>query len=158
MRLYLVQHGEALGKAVDPQRPLSEQGEQDVRTMADVLGAAGVHVERVWHSGKRRAEQTAAALAKQVLKKGRIEETAGINPNDSVQEFASDADYWKDDTLVVGHLPFMSRLVSLLIIGDPQREIVSYQPGSVVCLERSSTEEWTLQWMVRPDMLATPDH
>jgi len=158
MRLYLVQHGAALGKDVDPQRPLSAQGEQDVRAMADFLGVAGIRVERIWHSGKRRAEQTAAALAKQVLPKGRIEATAGINPKDSVQEFALDADCWEDDTLVVGHLPYISRLVSLLIIGDPEREIVSYRPGSVVCLERSAAVEWTLQWMLQPDMLATHSH
>ena len=158
MRLYLVQHGAALGKDVDPRRPLSEQGEQDVRAMAKVLGAAGVHVGRVWHSGKRRAEQTAVVLAQQLLQKGQIEETSGINPNDSVQGFASDADCWEEDTLVVGHLPFMSRLVALLIVGDPEGKIVSYHPGSVVCLERSAAEEWTLQWMVRPDMLVTPDH
>lgn len=157
MRLYLVQHGAALGKDVDPQRPLSEQGGRDVRAMADFLGAAGIRVERIWHSGKRRAEQTAAALSRQVLPRGRIEATAGINPNDSVQEFALDADCWQEDTLVVGHLPYMSRLVSLLICGDPDREMVSYRPGSVVCLERSAAQQWTLQWMLPPGLLAVPD-
>jgi Histidine phosphatase superfamily (branch 1) len=63
MRLYLMQHGAALAKDVDPARPLSEQGEQDVRRIAAFLARAGVGVGRIWHSGKRRAEQTAELLA-----------------------------------------------------------------------------------------------
>ena len=30
MRLYLVQHGEAVAKEVDPDRPLSEHGREDI--------------------------------------------------------------------------------------------------------------------------------
>lgn len=30
MRIYLVQHGLAIPKEVDPERPLSEQGREDV--------------------------------------------------------------------------------------------------------------------------------
>src|SRR5688572_29245639 len=37
MRLYLVQHGEAVPEQVDPQRPLSEAGRRDVQAMARLL-------------------------------------------------------------------------------------------------------------------------
>ncbi len=45
MRLYLVQHGEAVTKAVDPDRPLSEQGRADVERLAIWMGAQGVEVD-----------------------------------------------------------------------------------------------------------------
>jgi len=153
MKLYLVQHGAALAKEVDPARPLSESGRQDVQAMAEFLKGAGIRVERVWHSGKLRAEQTAHLLAKAVLPRGRIEKVGGIGPNDDVAGLVSDADVWEQDILVVGHLPFLSRLVARLVAGDPQLELVQFLPGSVVCLERCEIDRWMLLWMVRPDLL-----
>ena len=153
MRLYLVQHGAAVGKDIDPERPLSEQGVYDVKAIAGVLRTAGIRVERTWHSGKRRAEQTAAILARAVMKTAVVEQVDGISPNDPVAVFAEDADVWEQDTLVVGHLPFMARLVSLLTTGDPEQAVVSYSPGSVVCLERLDTH-WAVCWMLRPGLFA----
>ena len=57
MKLYLTQHGLAVAKDVDPERPLSEQGRRDVRRLVDFLADAGVRVKQVLHSGKTRAEQ-----------------------------------------------------------------------------------------------------
>lgn len=158
MKLYLVQHGEALSKDEDAERPLSPLGQQDVQAMAGMLGDAGIRVARVWHSGKRRAEQTALLLARRVCPGCRIESIEGIKPNDSTTEFSQDVDVWEEDTLIVGHLPFMSRLVSRLVTGDPAGEVVSYYPGSVVCLERSGAHRWHLQWMLRPDVFAAHRH
>lgn len=152
MRLYLVQHGAALAKQEDPARALSSQGVQEVTRMAAMLAAAGVSVARIWHSGKRRAEQTATILAKPLLSEGSIERVSGIDPLDPVQEFIADADVWQEDTLVVGHLPFLSRMVSLLLTGDPERELVAYLPASVVCLERGDSGQWILLWMLRPEL------
>jgi phosphohistidine phosphatase len=153
MKLYLIQHGEAVSKQEDPGRPLSERGLRDVQALAALLGNAGVTVARVWHSGKRRAKQTADMLATAVLSGGRAESVEGINPNDPVGEFATDADVWDEATLVVGHLPFMSRLVSLLTTGDADTQLVQYQPGSLVCLERVDAEQWVITGMLRADML-----
>ncbi len=116
-------------------------------------GTAGIQVTRIWHSGKQRAAQTAKILAKKVLSGRKIELVKGISPNDPVAEFAFDADVWQEDTLVVGHLPFMSRLVSLLTIGDAEHELVHFSPGSIVCLEREDAHHWVITWMLRPEML-----
>jgi len=154
MKLYLAQHGEAVPKTEDAERPLSEQGKRDVRAIAAQLQSAGVRVERVWHSGKARAEQTARLLAGALLPRGRKPQAIeGISPNAAVAEFSIDADVWEDDTLVVGHLPFMARLVALLTTGDSERDIVAYCPGSVVCLERADAGHWVVLWMIRPDIL-----
>ena len=153
MRLYLVQHGAALPSEVDPVRPLSESGRRDVQAIAELLKGAGIRVERVWHSGKPRAEQTAQLLAKAVMPRGRIEEVGGIGPHDDVAGFVSDADVWAQDILVVGHLPFLSRLVAWLASDDPEHEVVEYAPGSVVCLERREVDRWLVLWMLRPELL-----
>jgi phosphohistidine phosphatase len=153
MKLYLVQHGKAVPKEEDPERPLSDDGRDDVRRVAACLGDAGIRVTRLWHSGKLRAAETAGILAVKVCSTKQVEVIEGIRPNDPVDEFASDADVWNEDTLVVGHLPFMSRLVSLLAAGDSGHELVRYTPGTVVCLERNDSDHWEINWMLSPGLL-----
>jgi phosphohistidine phosphatase len=55
MRLYLVQHGEAVSKDIDPDRPLTAAGRQDIELLASFLWRHRVSVSRIIHSGKARA-------------------------------------------------------------------------------------------------------
>ena len=59
--LYLVQHGEAVGESVDPNRPLSAHGRATVEQVAACAARLGLKVDQIRHSGKLRAEQTATA-------------------------------------------------------------------------------------------------
>ena len=153
MKLYLVQHGEACAKDSDPERPLTEQGKTDVDRLGAFLKQAGVRVERVLHSEKLRAVQTARRLADALAPGVELESSGIINPNDNPQAFDWQSDSWDRDTLVVGHLPFMAKLVSHLLVEDESQRIVAYQPGSVVCLERSNGAHWQIDWMIRPELL-----
>jgi len=153
MKLYLVQHGEAVAKEVDPDRPLSERGLRDVEKMALFLRQGGIGVGRILHSGKRRAEQTAQVLAAAIMPGDQPESVEGIKPNDDVASFGEKLNDLQDDTLVAGHLPFMARLVAWLITGNKDLGMVAYRPGSVVCLEQQEEGGWTLEWMVRPELL-----
>lgn len=153
MKLYLVQHGEAVAKEIDPDRPLSERGVRDMEKMARLLSQGGISVGRVLHSGKRRAEQTAQLLAAAIMPGGQPESVEGINPNDDITSFAEELNDLHVDTLVAGHLPFMARLVSWLIVGYREHGTVAYQPGSVVCLQRQDEGKWILEWMIRPELL-----
>jgi phosphohistidine phosphatase len=154
MRLYVVQHGQAVAKDVDPQRSLSEQGRVDVERMASFLGGAGIRVSRILHSGKKRAEQTAALLAGAVGSGRLLAKTSGIGPLDPTDEFARTVSRWTEDTMVVGHLPFMGRLVSRLVVGDEATTTAAFQPGTIICLERGEEGGWSLAWMIRPELLA----
>ena len=151
MKLYLVQHGEALSKDVDPGRPLSPGGEHDIVQLKQILNKSGITVDAVLHSGKMRAHQTAEILAEQLLLKGEVEAISGINPNDPVQAFSIKVRRFKHDTMVVGHLPFMAKLVSCLTAGNEELDLVDYKPGSIVCLELDVEQKWRINWMLRPD-------
>ncbi|MHC4695325.1 MAG: hypothetical protein ACYTFA_01130 [Planctomycetota bacterium] len=59
----------------------------------------------------------------------------------------------KEDMMVVGHLPFMAKLVSHLIVSDEAASTVAYQPGTIVCLELTEEEQWHVAWMLRPELL-----
>jgi phosphohistidine phosphatase SixA len=50
MRLYIVQHGDAIPERVDPERPLSVEGRRDVEAVARLLASAGTRAVRVAHS------------------------------------------------------------------------------------------------------------
>jgi phosphohistidine phosphatase len=153
MRLYLVQHGEALAKEVDPERPLSDQGKMDIERLADFLRQAGIQVGRVIHSGKLRARQTAELLAQAMAPGVEAEPSGLINPNDNPKAFDWQSDSWNRDTLIVGHLPFMAKLVSHLLIEDENRLITAYRPGSMVCLELNEEGHWQIDWMIRLELL-----
>jgi phosphohistidine phosphatase len=153
MRLYLVQHGHALSREVDPERPLSEQGRADVGRVAAFLAGAGIHVSAVLHSGKRRAEQTADLLARSIGQQASPARVAGIEPMDPVEAFAPNVGQFTGDTMVVGHLPFMGRLVSYLVGTSPLTATVVFQPGSVVCLDRENGGRWCIAWMIRPELI-----
>ena len=141
MRLLLVQHGEACTKDVDPDRPLTDRGSADVDRLAGFLGDAGIRVGRVIHSGKLRARQTAARLAAVIAPGVELEVSGLINPNDNPAAFDWQSGSWDSDTLVVGHLPFMARLVAHLVIGDQDRSITAFRPGSVVCLQQDDDRQ-----------------
>jgi phosphohistidine phosphatase len=153
MRLYLVQHGEACDKAIDPQRPLTDQGRSDIERLAGFLKRAGVRVDRVVHSGKLRAIQSAELLAAEMAPGVELETSDLINPNDDPGAFDWQSGSWDRDTLVAGHLPFMGKLVSQLLVDDDERPLVAFQPGSMACLQRDGDEAWRLNWMLRPELL-----
>jgi phosphohistidine phosphatase len=153
MRLYLVQHGEAVAKGVDPGRPLSANGVADVERLAAFLSRAGVRVERVMHSGKRRALQTAECLAAAIAPQVAPEENGLLGPADNPAAFDWQSESWEGDALVVGHLPFMERLVAHLVLDDDRRAITRFAPGTVVCLQRGDDGRWQVLWMLRPELL-----
>ncbi len=152
MRVYLVQHGDALPKQADPERPLSPRGHWEVERLAAFLGRAGIRVRTVVHSGKTRARQTAELLAPMVAAEGPSEGRTGMDPMDPTQPLAGEAETWKEDTMLVGHLPFMSKLAARLLAGREDLEVVAFRPGSVACLEKKEAGGWTLAWMIRPEL------
>ena len=153
MKLYLVQHGEACAKEVDPERPLTEKGKSEVQSVAQFLKQAGIQLGRVIHSGKLRAMQTAEIMITNLAPDITLETSNKINPNDDPEACDWHRDKGKGDVLVVGHLPFMARLVSHLLVANVDQVIVAYQPGSIVCLEFVDNTRWQLNWMIRPELI-----
>lgn len=157
MRLYLLQHGEAVAEEVNRDRPLSPTGVADLDALAAFLKAAAVQPERILHSGKTRARQTAERLAAVLAPPGGLGVLAGLSPKDPVEPIARQAASWVVDALLVGHLPSIGRLASYLLTGDMGEVVLGYKPGALLCLERSEGGTWMLLWMVRPELLRRGD-
>lgn len=154
MKLYLVQHAEALSTETDPNRPLSEKGLSDAAKMAAFLLKADVQVDEVVHSGKTRAKQTADVLSKSVWPGNAAIELPGLGPNDSTDHLIHSAETAGGDLMAVGHLPFMAKMAARCLTGAEDGVNVAFEPGAVVCLERTENG-WALAWMQRPSLLKT---
>ncbi|MFO1129193.1 MAG: phosphohistidine phosphatase SixA [Rhodospirillales bacterium] len=154
MFLYLLQHGEAVPETVDPERPLTPQGRQDIERIGDFLAEAGVEVGRILHSGKLRTRMSADIIAAKLGSSPVIEEQKRIMPGDSPEWLRDVAVTWKDNILVIGHHPFMGRFVSRLVLGKEMPVVVDFTPGAIVCLaRRGATGAWFISWMLTPPLL-----
>jgi phosphohistidine phosphatase len=153
MTLFLVQHGEAKPESEDPNRPLTERGAEIVERMAAWAARSGITVDQIRHSGKRRAEQTAAILAKHLNPSRGAIEMKGLGPNDDVTQVAGSLQGDQESVMLVGHLPHLSRLVSLLLISNSDTEVVKFRNAGIVCLTQKEAK-WAIDWVMQPDLLA----
>jgi len=153
MRLYLVQHGEAKAEQIDPERRLTDKGRRDVEKVSSFLKRLDLRVAAIWHSGKPRAAETARILAAAVAADGGIVRRDGLAPNDPIAPIRQDVNRAENDLMIVGHLPFLSRLASALGAGGESADAVAFRNGGVVCLERDHRQLWRLGWIVTPELL-----
>ena len=156
MKLYLLQHGDALPEDVNPDRPLSEHGRDDVRRLAEFVRKNRIHAKHVYHSGKTRARETAEIIAAQIANVS-VQATAGLNPNDPVEPIAKQINKWHEDTLLVGHMPYLGILAGYLFTGNINSRFIAFMPGSMLCLERDESGIWVISWMLRPELMTTKE-
>ena len=55
--------------------------------------------------------------------------------------------------MIVGHLPFLADLASVLIADDESAETVTLPTVAVLCLERTEPRNWRVCWMMIPELL-----
>ena len=152
MAFYIVQHGQSLTKDLDPEKGLSDNGIETVEKIARVAQNYGVKVAQIQHSGKKRARQTAELLAATLEPVDGLQEVAGIKPMDDVATFASRVDY-SANAMVVGHLPFLERLASFLVIGQQSPIVFKLQNGGILCLDQiGHSDAPAIKWALMPQV------
>ena len=140
MQLYLVQHGAAKSDAEDPQRGLTDDGRRTVERMGEHLAALGLAVDRIEHSEKLRARQTAEILAARLKPTGGTRQIGGIAPNDDVEPMRARLEKETGSLMLVGHLPYLRKLVSRLLGLPVEHAVVQFQMGGVMHLDRDDSE------------------
>jgi len=148
MPLYLVQHGVAFSQDINPDRPLTPEGKEAIDVSAGFMKSRAVDISEIVHSGKTRAVETATLFAEQLGPGIAVTEVKDLNPNDDVAILAKGLS-GAANLMVVGHLPYLSRLASLLLAGNPDQPIVSFKNSGVVCLDQDQGV-WTLCWAFVP--------
>lgn len=154
MTLYLVQHAEAKAKEENPERPVSDDGLVALRKITSFIDTQrGVEAGTIYHSGKLRARQTAEVLAESVRSRHGVREADGLAPMDDPSIWSERLRAMTEDVMVVGHLPHLARLASLLVAGDAEAHVLRFFNAGIVCLERDIDGYWAVSWAVVPHIL-----
>lgn len=122
--------------------------------MADFVRPLALKVDRLWHSGKARAEQTAEIYAGALTVVEGPTARDGLKPNDNVALLRDELAITSGDTMIVGHMPFVSRLATLLLTGYESPPVVTFVNGGIVCLDRTADNRWQVAWSVTTDLLS----
>lgn len=130
MELTLIRHAIAEEGPDDDARPLSKKGRKRFEQSVETLGALGFRFDRVLHSPRQRAVETAELL--KPLCDGELESTNLLTKEPGV-------DLWEllqgERLAVVGHEPHLSSLLSWLVTGEPSGENFELKKGAVAQLE-----------------------
>ncbi|HUI67836.1 MAG TPA: phosphohistidine phosphatase SixA [Nitrospirota bacterium] len=153
MFLYLAQHGEAKREEEDPARGLTDKGVQDVRKVAAYAQKMNLRIGRIFHSGKTRAMQTAQIFADYLKPEKGGSATDGLAPMDDPAIWATRISEMQENTMLVGHLPYMVKLAGLLLCGDKEKMFIDFKMGGVVCLMRFDDGRWAMEWMLVPEIM-----
>ena len=152
MALYVVQHGKSLPKAQDPEKGLSAEGKMETERIAGVANGYRVVVSRILHSGKKRARETAEILSSLLSPTDGLEPRNGMNPMDDVRAFADSLELDKN-MMLVGHLPFLERLIGLLVCGNPDLTVFKLQNSGILCLDRvPEVKNPVIRWALMPSV------
>ncbi len=150
-----MRHGEAKADTEDPARPLNDRGRDDVQRVARYAAGFGLEVAEIRHSGTLRARQTAEILAERLSPRRGIREVEGLAPNDDPERARAEIEATKEPLMLVGHLPHLSRLASALMVGDPKRELILFEMGTIVCLAKTEAG-FRLLWILTPELARVP--
>ena len=75
-----------------------------------------------------------------------------MDPLDDVQAFA-DRLRLEQDIMLVGHLPFLERLIGLLVCGNPDQMVFKLQNSGIVCLDRlAQVKNPVIRWALMPSV------
>ena len=151
MYAYFIRHGIPKSEIEDPKKSLSDKGVADIHKLGRFVAEhRGINVRTIHHSGKLRAKQTAEVLAEYLKPTEGLHPSSDLNPLDDISIWVDRLSDLNEDTMVVGHLPFLGKLIAYLICHDENREVIRFQAGQMVCLKKDKLGVWSIQWAVNP--------
>jgi len=151
MKLFLMQHGQAKLESEDPERSLTVRGEEETKKISGAAKRLGIRPSKIYHSGKKRADQTAGIVARALDLSAQLGQ--GLNPNDDIRPWVERISKETEDLMIVGHLPFLEKLASFLICSDEGAKAVVFQYSAILCLERKEPGRWAVDWFLKPEMV-----
>ena len=164
MKLYILRHGIAVepgtsGYENDADRPITPEGERKLRQIGEAMEALELSFDLILSSPYLRARQTAEVVA-EVLKAGKkLELSEVLTPGGSTKklvELLNRQAPRPESVLLVGHEPYLSGLISLLVSGKEAFTVVM-KKGGLCKLSTDSLKHGhcaTLEWLLTPKQMA----
>jgi phosphohistidine phosphatase len=159
MEIYILRHGIAVergspGYKKDSERPLTKEGEDKMSQIAKAILAMDLKFDVIFSSPYVRAADTARIVAEQLDED--VTFTDHLTPDGNPLEVIGEINDAKGQRiLLVGHEPFLSGLISLLITGGSDASIELKKGG----LCKITTDKLifgqcaTLNWLLTPKQL-----
>jgi phosphohistidine phosphatase len=164
MTLYLLRHGIAVergaaGFTQDSERPLTGEGKQKLRRVIKAARAMELEFDLILTSPYLRARQTAELIAGALRVRKNLQLCPQLVAEADPEEVV---DHLKllnpapENVLLVGHEPYLSRLISLLLAGTPDLSIGLKKGG----LCKLTIPVWKagptaiLDWLLTPRQMA----
>ncbi len=156
--LYILRHAIAVPRGTpdieDELRPLTKDGRQKMKAIADGMRALGLKFDRILSSPYVRAMQTAEIVGQVFNQEVRAFKPL-IPTTDHRQLVNSLARVHESSLLLVGHEPHLSEFISILISGNPHAQIELKKGG--LCKLRVDLLTYgqcaTLEWLLAPAQL-----
>ncbi len=169
-KIFILRHGIAVEPGApgysDSQRPLTPRGISEMHLIAKGMKKLGLEFDLVLSSPYVRARQTAEIIAEElgIQKKLKFSETlaSGADPRSVLKELKEKYSEM-GSLLLVGHEPFLSGLISLMITGNKNASL-EFKKGGLCKLSDCSFDSSglaVLKWLLTPKqlmLLADPAH
>ena len=142
MNLYLLRHGIAAEPGVagyepDSERPLTPRGEKRLRDAARAMEELDLSFDLILSSPFLRARQTAGIIAQNLRLRKKLAFSDDLTPGGNPRLLIQQLNQFRpepEDILLVGHEPYLGKLVALLAAGNTSLEI-DFKKGGLCKLE-----------------------
>jgi phosphohistidine phosphatase len=163
MEIYLLRHGIAVERGApgfenDSARPLTSKGKKQLKKVSEAMKKMSLNFAVILSSPFLRAKQTAEIIAADLKLKKRLKFSDALTPESDVKNFIVQLQKLKPlpkKILLVGHEPFSSGLISLLVTGDFQLQL-DFKKSGLCKLEIKKLSVGkcaTLAWLLTPKQM-----
>jgi phosphohistidine phosphatase len=166
MILYILRHAIAEERDEntypdDSLRPLSAKGKKKMARIAEHLKDMGVQIDLILSSPYVRAHDTARIVLEAFdLKKKQLAFSDHLTPSGFAKDLIAEINekYPFDNLMLVGHEPYLSDLIAVLVSGDPSMSITVKKGGLCrLSIDKLAYEKCaTLEWLLTPASLTRP--
>jgi len=160
MELYILRHAIAVNRETagfqrDSDRLLTAKGAAKLRGVVRGMKALGLSFDLVLASPYLRAMQTAELVAGELDIETKVERTPHLAPDgcpSALMDLIASRSSARSSILVVGHEPYLSQLISVLVAGDERAAITMKKAG--LCKLAMQTARYgrcaSLEWLLTP--------
>jgi phosphohistidine phosphatase len=142
MNLYLLRHGLAVDRSKpgykrDADRPLTPKGKQRLWRVAEAMQEMELELDAIIASPFLRAAQTAEIVAEAFEMQKKLSRAEHLTPNGNPKLLLEHIAQMKPapkDVLLVGHEPYLSQLIGLLVAGNTN-VLIDLKKGALCKLE-----------------------
>ncbi|HEY1788732.1 MAG TPA: phosphohistidine phosphatase SixA [Verrucomicrobiae bacterium] len=163
MNIFILRHGIAVERGTegferDSERPLTGKGKSQLRRSAGAMKRMKLRFDLVLSSPYKRARQTAEIVAEELKLKKRVRLSDTLKSENDPETMIAEIAKLKpvpENLLLVGHEPYLSHLISLLVSGDGNLAI-DFKKGGLCKLEMEKSggaRNAQLSWLLTPRVM-----